>query len=62
MTEAEAEQCDSYTTPVLAQTANRLELLVMGGNQVDAYEPDQRPTSFGICRDSPAAGRSLVQL
>lgn len=39
MTGADAEQCDSYTTPVLFRTPSRWELIVMGGNQVDAYDP-----------------------
>jgi outer membrane protein assembly factor BamB len=38
-TEAEAEQCDAYTTPVLRQTKDGPELVVMGGNQLDAYDP-----------------------
>jgi outer membrane protein assembly factor BamB len=39
MTDASAEQCDSYTTPLFFKTKNRLELVVMGGNQIDAYDP-----------------------
>jgi outer membrane protein assembly factor BamB len=39
MTGAEAEECDAYTTPVLHRTADRWELVVMGGNQLDAYDP-----------------------
>lgn len=39
MTEATAEECDSYTTPLLFQTDGRWEMLVMGGNQLDAYDP-----------------------
>lgn len=39
MTGAEAEQCDSYTTPLLVSTARGPQLVVMGGNQVDAYDP-----------------------
>lgn len=39
MTKADAEQCDSYTTPLLRPTPNGLELVVMGGNQLDAYDP-----------------------
>ncbi len=39
MTNADAEQCDSYTTPLLRPTPTRLELVVMGGNQLDAYDP-----------------------
>jgi outer membrane protein assembly factor BamB len=39
MTEATAEECDSYTTPLLFQTDGRWEMLVMGANQLDAYDP-----------------------
>ena len=39
MTGAEAEQGDSYTTPLLHETPDRRELIVMGGNQLDAYDP-----------------------
>ncbi|HVS35774.1 MAG TPA: PQQ-binding-like beta-propeller repeat protein, partial [Gemmataceae bacterium] len=39
-TEAKAEECDSYTTPILRTTRGRQELVVMGGNQLDAYDPD----------------------
>ena len=39
MTKASAEECDSYTTPLLFQTARQWELLVMGGNQLDSYDP-----------------------
>ena len=38
-TSAHAEQGDSYTTPLLHQTKDRTELIVMGGNQIDGYEP-----------------------
>jgi outer membrane protein assembly factor BamB len=38
MTGADAEQCDSYTTPVLHATEEGAELIVMGGNQLDAYD------------------------
>jgi outer membrane protein assembly factor BamB len=38
-TNAKAEQCDSYTTPLLHKVGDRLELVVMGGNQLDAYDP-----------------------
>lgn len=39
---AQAEQCDSYTTPVFHKTsgaAAEIEMIIMGGNQLDAYEP-----------------------
>lgn len=39
MTKAEAEQGDSYTTPLLYQTPQGRQLIVMGGNQLDAYDP-----------------------
>lgn len=39
MTRAKAEESDSYTTPVLATLNDRLQLLVMGGNQLDSYDP-----------------------
>jgi outer membrane protein assembly factor BamB len=38
-TKAEAEQCDAYTTPVFRRGKDRLELVVMGANQLDAYDP-----------------------
>lgn len=39
MTGAKAEQCDSYTTPLIHEHHGRLEMIVMGGNQLDAYDP-----------------------
>ncbi len=36
---AEAEQCDAYTTPLLTTLHSIRQLIVMGGNQLDAYEP-----------------------
>ncbi len=39
MTGAKAESADSYTTPVLRTTSDSDELIVMGGNQLDAYNP-----------------------
>src|SRR5947209_8073949 len=38
-TGAPAEQADAYTTPILATVGGRRELVVMGGNQLDAYDP-----------------------
>jgi outer membrane protein assembly factor BamB len=38
-TKATAEECDSYTTPLLRKAGGREELVVMGGNQLDAYDP-----------------------
>jgi outer membrane protein assembly factor BamB len=39
MTGAHAEECDSYTTPLLIQHAGQPTLVVMGGNWLDAYDP-----------------------
>ncbi len=38
-TAAAAEECDAYTTPVLREAGGKAELIVMGGNQLDAYDP-----------------------
>lgn len=38
-TRATAEQCDSYTTPLLAKLNDRQQLIVMGANQLDGYDP-----------------------
>jgi len=48
MTSARAEHCDSYATPLLWQNAGRTEMIVMGGEGLDAYDP--------------ATGRRLWQL
>jgi outer membrane protein assembly factor BamB len=39
MTGAPAEEGDAYTTPVLVESQGQRELLVMGANQLDAYDP-----------------------
>ncbi len=39
MTKATAEECDSYITPVFHQTKDRVEMILMGGRQIDAYDP-----------------------
>jgi len=39
MTGAPAEQADAYTTPLLVTRNDRTIMLVMGGNQLDAYDP-----------------------
>ena len=39
MTEAKAESCDAYTTPVLATVGDRQQIVVMGGEQLDGYDP-----------------------
>ncbi len=39
MTGARAEECDAYTTPLLVDVDGQPRLIVMGGNQLDAYDP-----------------------
>ncbi len=39
LTGAKAEQGDSYTTPILRRIGDSVELIVMGGNVLDAYDP-----------------------
>ena len=40
MTGAPAEQGDAYTTPILVDTGGKNELIVMGANHLDAYDPE----------------------
>lgn len=39
MTQAKAEECDAYTTPILCKLDGKEQLVIMGGNQLDSYEP-----------------------
>jgi outer membrane protein assembly factor BamB len=39
MTGARAEEGDAYTTPILVDVDGRPQLIVMGANQLDAYDP-----------------------
>jgi outer membrane protein assembly factor BamB len=39
LTGAKLEECDAYTTPVVAQVDGKPQMIVMGGNQLDAYDP-----------------------
>jgi outer membrane protein assembly factor BamB len=39
MTPATAEECDSYITPVFVKNAGRVEMIVVGGDTIDAYDP-----------------------
>jgi outer membrane protein assembly factor BamB len=38
-TNAKAEECDAYTTPVFHEADGKVEMIVMGGRQLDAYDP-----------------------
>ena len=39
MTPAVGEPCDAYTTPIFRQSGGRTEMIVMGGQLLDAYDP-----------------------
>lgn len=39
MTGAPAEEADAYTTPLLLEKDGQVQLVVMGGNTLDAYDP-----------------------
>jgi outer membrane protein assembly factor BamB len=39
MTSATHESCDSYVTPILWKNNDRLELVVLGGQMLNAYDP-----------------------
>jgi outer membrane protein assembly factor BamB len=38
-THATAEECDAYTTPIFHEKDGKVEMIVMGGRQLDAYDP-----------------------
>jgi outer membrane protein assembly factor BamB len=38
-TDARAEECDAYTTPVFQEVGKRTEMIVFGGNQLDSFDP-----------------------
>jgi outer membrane protein assembly factor BamB len=39
ITQANAEECDAYTTPVFAEVDGQTQMIIMGANQLDAYDP-----------------------
>lgn len=39
MTKATSEECDAYTTPLITEVDGQPQMIVMGGNQVDGYDP-----------------------
>src|SRR5439155_14865015 len=39
MTGATAEHCYAYTTPLVHTTDGKTEVIVVGGEQIDAYDP-----------------------
>jgi outer membrane protein assembly factor BamB len=67
MTSAAHEDCDSYTTPILWTNGGRSELVVLGGQVLDAYDPPtgkrlwELPGLIG-CRTvtGPVAGQEMI--
>lgn len=66
-TKADAEQCDAYTTPLLVKTSAATQLIVMGGNQLDGYDPLTGKQRWFLPRliggrtvTGPTAGNGLV--
>lgn len=49
MTDADAEQCDAYTTPLLAKINGQSQIVVMGGNQLDGYDPPTGKQLWHLC-------------
>lgn len=66
-TQAQAEECDAYTTPLLVQLDGRAQLVVMGGNQLDGYDPASGKQLWylpglvgGRTVTSPTASRGVI--
>src|SRR5262249_47860570 len=38
-TSAKAEECDAYTTPIFHEADGKVQMIVWGGRQLDAYDP-----------------------
>jgi outer membrane protein assembly factor BamB len=67
MTPAIHENCDSYTTPIFWRHRDRLEMIVLGGQMLDAYDPStgkrlwQLPDLIGNRTvTGPVAGHGMV--
>jgi outer membrane protein assembly factor BamB len=67
MTPAMHENCDSYTTPIFWRHRDRLEMIVFGGQMLDAYDPStgkrlwQLPELIGNRTiTGPVAGHGMV--
>lgn len=56
-THAHAEECDSYTTPVLWPNGDHAELVVMGGQVLDGYNPT---TGDRLWRLAPLGGNRVI--
>jgi outer membrane protein assembly factor BamB len=62
MTVARAEQCDSYITPILYRAKDRQELIVVGGDYIDAYDPTTGKQSWylpGIAKSRIITGPTI---
>jgi outer membrane protein assembly factor BamB len=58
MTGAPEEQGDAYTTPLLIQVENEPQLVVMGGNTLDAYRPHDGERLWWL--DGLTGGRTVT--
>ena len=64
MTGGDAEECDAYTTPVFRTTPSGIEMIVMGGNHLDAYDPtsgDRLWTLPGLVGGRTITGPTFTQ-
>ncbi len=62
-TDAKNDNADSYATPILCRRAGRAELIVMGGNVLDAYDPGSGKRLWycsGFDGERTIAGPTLV--
>jgi outer membrane protein assembly factor BamB len=58
MTGAPEEQADAYTTPLLIDVEGRPQLVVMGGNTLDAYDPSTGKQIWRL--DDLVGGRTVT--
>ena len=56
-TGATSEPADSYTTPILFQNQGRTEVIILGGNVLDAYEP---ATGKRLWQAAPFNGNRVI--
>ena len=56
-TGAASEPADAYTTPVLRKSDDRTELIVLGGNVLDAYDP---ASGKPLWRSKPFSGNRVI--
>jgi len=57
-TSASSEECDSYTTPIFHKGKDRVEMIVAGANQLDAYDPATGKQLWYL--STPHRGRTIT--